>query len=121
MTFFGAANILTNDLYSMIYYTIYTLLNEVNKSLVRTMIGASAARVFHIDHELLIDPPPPRGNFVHYDFLKLRYIRSKMTHVGHLAVGALPCNSHVNCVTLKHLQILLFKYKAMHIFYLSTC
>ena len=46
-----------------------------------------------VDHELLIDPPnpPPMGNFVHYDFLKLRYIRSKMTHVGHLAMRALPC------------------------------
>ena len=33
-----------------------------------------------------------------------------MTHVGHLAMGALPCGSHVNYVTLKHLQILLFKY-----------
>ena len=39
-----------------------------------------------------------------------------MTHVGHLAVGALPCNSHVNYVTLKYLQILLFKYKAKHSF-----
>ena len=74
-----------------------------------------------LDHELLIDPPPRRGNFVHYDFLKLHYIRSKMTHVGHLAVGALPCNSHANYITLNHLQILLFKYKAIHKFYLSAC
>ena len=44
-----------------------------------------------------------------------------MTYVGHLAVGALPCNSHVNYATLKHLQIILFKYKAIHNFYLSTC
>ena len=44
-----------------------------------------------------------------------------MTQVVHLAVGALPCVSHVNYVTLKHLQILLFKYKAIHIFYLPTC
>ena len=41
--------------------------------------------------------------FLLYDFLKLRYIRSKLTHVGHLAVGALPFNSYVNYVTLKHL------------------
>ena len=27
-----------------------------------------------IDRELLIDLPPPRWNFVHYDFLKLYYI-----------------------------------------------
>ena len=48
-----------------------------------------------LDRELLIDPSP-RGNFVHYDFLKIHYIRSKMTLFGHLAVRALPCNSHVN-------------------------
>ena len=48
--------------------------------------------------------------------LSIHCIRSKMTHVGYLAVGALPCNSHVNYVTLKHLQILLFKYKAIDIF-----
>ena len=39
-----------------------------------------------------------------------------MTNVGYLAVGALPCNSYVNYVTLKHLQILLFKYKGIHNF-----
>ena len=33
-------------------------------------------------------PPSSQGEFVHYDFLKLRYIRSKMTDVDHLAVGA---------------------------------
>ena len=53
-----------------------------------------------IDRELLIDPPPPRGDFVHYDFLKLHYIGCKMTHVGPLAVGVLPCYSHVKYVTL---------------------
>ena len=53
-----------------------------------------------IDRELLIVPPPPRGDFVHYDFLKLHYICCKMTHVGPLAVGVLLCYSHVNYVTL---------------------
>ena len=72
----------------------------------------------YIDHDLLIDP---QGNFVHYDFLKLSYIRSKLTHVDYLAVGALPCNSYVNYLTLKYLQIILSKYKAIHNFYLSTC
>ena len=43
-----------------------------------------------------------------------------MACVGYLAVGTVPCNSHVNYVTLKHLQIILFKYKAIHNFYLST-
>ena len=41
-----------------------------------------------LDIELLIDPPPHRGNFVHYDLLKLYYIRSKMAHVGNLPVVA---------------------------------
>ena len=40
-----------------------------------------------IDHELLKDPSP-RGNFVHYDFQELCYIRSKMAYACHLAVGA---------------------------------
>ena len=39
-----------------------------------------------------------------------------MTYVGHLTVGVLPCDSHVNYVTLKHLQILLFKCKIIHNF-----
>ena len=66
---------------------------------VHTLNLRSTAYGTYVDHELVIDPSP-RGNFVHYDFLKLRYIRSKMTHVGLLAVGALPCNSQVNYVTL---------------------
>ena len=43
--------------------------------------------------ELAIDPPPPRGNFVHYDFLKLHYIRHKIKYVSPLRVAALTCNS----------------------------
>ena len=43
--------------------------------------------------ELAIDPPPPRGNFVHYDFLKLHYIRHKIKDVSPLRVAALTCNS----------------------------
>ena len=43
--------------------------------------------------ELAIDPPPhPRGNFVHYDFLKLHYIRHKIKDVSPLRVAALTCN-----------------------------
>ena len=38
-------------------------------------------------------PPPPRGNFVHYDFLKLHYIRHKIKDVSPLRVAALMCNS----------------------------
>ena len=46
--------------------------------------------------ELAIDPLPPlppRGNFVHYDFLKLHYIRHKIKDVSPLRVAALTCNS----------------------------
>ena len=42
-----------------------------------------------LDLELAIDPPFPRGSFVHYGFLKLHYIRNKMTNVSSLYVGAL--------------------------------
>ena len=57
-----------------------------------------------IDLELAIDPPlslspPPRGSFVHYNFLKLHYIRNKMIHVSALNVGALMCNVNVNYTT----------------------
>ena len=42
--------------------------------------------------ELVIEPPPPRGNFVHYNFLKLHYIRHKIKNVSLLRVAALTCN-----------------------------
>ena len=50
---------------------------------------------FIIGLELAIDPPPPRGNFVHYDFLKLHYIRHKIKDVSPLRVAALTCNSTI--------------------------
>ena len=58
-----------------------------------------------IDLELAIDPlpPPPRGSFVHYDFLKLHYIRNKMTHVSPLYVGALTCDVNVNYTTQNYI------------------
>ena len=57
-----------------------------------------------IDLELAIDPPPPPwGSFVHYDFLKLHYIRNKMTHVSPLYVGALTCNVNVNYTTQNYI------------------
>ena len=43
--------------------------------------------------ELAIDPLPPRENFVHYDFLKLHYIRHKIKDVSPLGMAALTCNS----------------------------
>ena len=42
--------------------------------------------------ELPIDPLPPRGNFVHNDFLKLHYIRHKIKDVSPLKVAVLTCN-----------------------------
>ena len=56
-----------------------------------------------IDLELAIDPPPPRGSIVHYDFLNLRYIRNKMTHISPLYVGALTCNVNVNYTTQNYI------------------
>ena len=53
--------------------------------------------------ELAIDPSPPphRGNFVHYDFLKLHYIRHKIKDVSPLRVAALTCNSMLYTLTPK--------------------
>ena len=45
-------------------------------------------------------PPPPRGNFVHYDFLKLQYISHKMRHVSPLRVEALSYNNIITYVIL---------------------
>ena len=42
--------------------------------------------------ELAIDPPPPRGYFVHYGFQKLHYIRHKIKDVSSLRVAASMCN-----------------------------
>ena len=53
-----------------------------------------------LDLRLAIDPPAPRGNFVHYDFLKLQYISHKMRHVSPLRVEALSCNNNITYVTL---------------------
>ena len=41
---------------------------------------------------LAIDPLPPRGNFVHYDFQILHYISHKMKYVSPLRVAALAGN-----------------------------
>ena len=54
----------------------------------------SSIYILHIGLELAIDPPPPpRGNFVHYVFLKLHYIRHKIKDVSPLRVAALTSNS----------------------------
>ena len=45
--------------------------------------------------ELDIDLPPPRGTFVHYDFLKLHYIIHKMKDYSPLRVAAFKVYHHV--------------------------
>ena len=65
------------------------------------MYESSAKVPKYLDCELLKDPMYPKGHFVHYNFLHLHYRRCKITHVGLLSIVALPCNSHVNHVTLK--------------------
>ena len=47
---------------------------------------------FIIGLELAIDPPTPRGDFVHYDFLKLHYIRHKINAVSPLRLAAFTYN-----------------------------
>ena len=55
-------------------------------------------------------PPHPRGNSVHYDFLKHHCIGNKITHVNPLAMGAFACNSHVTKGTLKTIKVFWRKY-----------
>ena len=50
------------------------------------------AYIYSVGLELAIDPPPPRGNFIQYDFLILHYIRHKIKDVSPLRVAALTCN-----------------------------
>ena len=57
--------------------------------------------VNYLDLELAIDPQG--GGFVHYDFLKLHYIKNKLTHVSPLYVGALNCYINVNYITQNYI------------------
>ena len=50
---------------------------------------------------LAIDPPTPRGNFVHYDFQILHYISHKMKYVSPLRVAALACNIMLHTLPAK--------------------
>ena len=65
--------------------------------------------LFIVDLELAIDPLPTPGDFVHYNFLKLHYIRNKMTHVSPLYVRALTCNVNVNYTTQNYIFRLRYK------------
>ena len=64
--------------------------------------------------------PHPRRNFVHYNFLKLHYMRNKMTHVSRLAMGAFTCNSHVTNVTLKTIKKTLIVNTKVSIIFLNS-
>ena len=44
-------------------------------------------------------PPPPRGNFGHYDFLIQQYLSHKMRHVSILRSVTLPCYIKITYVT----------------------
>ena len=52
----------------------------------RTGAGVKGKKVpvDFIGLELAIDPPSPRRNFVHYNFLKLHYIKHKIKEVSPL-------------------------------------
>ena len=54
--------------------------------------GVNILNLRLIGLELAINPPPPGENFVHYDFLKLHYIRHTIKDVSPLRVAALTCN-----------------------------
>ena len=75
--------------------TLYIACNDRN-----AFFTSDAVRNYNLlDLELEIDPLPPGGSFVHYNFLKQHYIRNKMTHVSSLYVGALTCNVNVSYTT----------------------
>ena len=50
---------------------------------------------------LAIVPPPPWGNFVHYNFQVLHYISHKMKYVSSLRVAALVCNIMLHTLPTK--------------------
>ena len=61
------------------------------------------SKVNSLDLELAIDPPPPGGNFAHYDFLILHYISHTMKYVSPLRVAALAFNIMLHTLpTKKH-------------------
>ena len=70
-----------------------------DKDLVQNNRGDFSVIVLILDLRLAIDPSP-RGNFLHYDFLKLQYISHKIRHVSPLRVEALSCNNNITYVTL---------------------
>ena len=67
-----------------------------------------------LDLGMTVDPPPPpRGNFGHYDFLILLYLSNKMRHVSLLRSVALSCNIKITYVTpkmIKYILVSMLKY-----------
>ena len=55
-------------------------------------LNESLMKAIHIGLELAIDPLPPRGNLVHYNFLKRHHIRHKIKDVSPLRMAALTYN-----------------------------
>ena len=75
-----------------------------------TSITIFPLAAMYIDRELAIEPLPHKGDFVHYDFLKLQYISHTLRHVSHLRVVVLLCNSNITYVTLQIVKSLWYKY-----------
>ena len=77
--------LLTGIMTSFLYYTDYQTFIQYHIN----QVYCSFKFVYYLGLELAIDPPPPRGNFVNYNFLKLHYIRHKIKDVSPLRVAAL--------------------------------
>ena len=89
--------------------------------MVRDTPPSQDAFTHQIGLELAIDPPPPRGNFVHYDFLKLHYIRHKIKDVSPLRVAALTCNSMLYTLSSKIALNVPDNVSAMKCSYIFAC
>ena len=71
-----------------LFYILFELLDVEHGS----PISRINVKCYSLGFALAIDPPPPRGNFVHYYFQILHYISHKMKYVSPLKVSVLACN-----------------------------
>ena len=83
----------------LIYLLSYLMLNMVAPYHTKII---KMSKVNSLDLELAIDPPPPKGNCAHYDFLIQHYISHKMKYVSPLRVAALACNITLRTVPAKY-------------------
>ena len=67
-------------------------------------ISHKHVKCYSLGLALAIDPPPPRGNFVHYNVTILHYISLKMKYVSPLRVAALACNIMLRMLPTKTLS-----------------